>query len=374
MAQCRFKFTGEISLPNANSKRPFCKLFEKEGQKMASMNLGIKESKNNIGFVEIFGAIPKNGEIKTKDTDGNDITVKWGDRLSPDVIKTVAYYKKYIVDLGKDNGGRKEFISPYDMILYLKDTLPNYTGHVCVTGQLKKQPYQDRYLDKFEFQNIYAVDSEEKTRLNITADIYYNKSCINKDNWKTDKVIELNGYIEQYISEEKENKFIPQDFIFNASKIDPNNEKHVKLLNHKLKYIDIKNKKWGHLLWEITMINGAEEIEFDESQLTDAQKEQIELGIKTLDDFKPNGSIFGKRKNEYRLVLPSLVEAGNDDFRNGFIDLDESDDEFNEKIYVPVKNEKLSEVMKESEAKDTEDEENNETEEVDIVDDDDLFS
>lgn len=371
MAQCRFIFTGEISLPNANSKKPFCKLFEKDGQKMASMNLGIKESKNNMGFVEAFGSIPKNGEIKTKDTDGNDIVIKWGDRLSKDVLKKIAFYKKFYVDLGKDNGGRKEFLSQYDMILYLKDTLPNYTGNVCVTGQMKKQWYQNRYFDKFEFQNVFSIDSEEKTKLNITADIYYKKDCINKDNWKTDKVIELNGYIEQYISEEKVNKFVPQTFIFNASKINPENEKHVKLLNHKLKYIDIKNKKWGHLLWEVTMINGAEEIEFDENQLTDAQKEQIELGIKTIDDFKPNGSIFGERKNEYRLVIPSLIEAGNDDFRNGFIDLDESDDDFEEKIYVPVKDEKLSEVMKEAEENHDEDDD---TEEVDIVDDDDLFS
>jgi len=372
MSQPRFKFTGTASFPKADSKKPFCKVFTKDGIEMVSMNFGVQESKNSMGFVECFGSIPKNKVIKTKDTDGNDIEISWDNRFDENTIKSVANYRKYIVDLGEDFGGRKEFITQYDAILYLKDNLHEYKGLICVTGQMKKDWYETQYYDKFIFQNVYGVDEEHKPSLRITVDIYYKKDCIDKENWKEDKVIGIDGYIQQYINKEEGTKFIPQRFIFNASKLNPENEKHIKLLNYKLKYVDSKAKKWEHLLWEVKMLNGAEEVDFDESQLTDAQKEQIELGIKTLDDFKPNGSIFGERVNEYRLLEPSLIKTGSDDFSNGFISCEMTDDEFDELIYHPAKKEKMSD-LEESTKKESEEKNEKEVDIEDELDDDDLF-
>lgn len=377
MSEPRFKFTGVASFPKADSKRPFCKLFKKDGQDMASMNFGIQESKNNMGFVECFGSIPKNKKIKTKDSDGSDIEIAWDDRFNKDAIKAVANYRKYVVDLGDDFGGRHEFLTQYDAILYLKENLPNYKGKICVTGKLSKQWYETKYFDKFQFQNVYAVDDEHKNRLSITVDVFYNKDCVDTTDWKNEKKIYINGFIQQYMSKEEGIKYVPQTFVFNGSKYDENNEKHKKLLAYKLKYVKCDKKKFHHLLWECVVLNGAEEVEFDESQLTAAQKEQIELGVRTLDDFKPNGAIFGERVIEYRLFEPSLIQSGNDDFSEGFIDCDVTNSEFEEDVYVPVKKEKLSDVMKESEKKDSDDEAddeaNAENEEEVEIDDDELF-
>lgn len=371
MAQPSFKFIGEISLPKAESKRPFLKTFKKNGIDMASMNFGIKESKNNMGFVECFGSVPKNGVIKTKDNDNKDISINWEDRFSDEVINSVAFYRKHIIDLGEDFGGRKEFISSYDAILFLKENLPNYKGKICVTGQMQKQFYKDKYYDKFQLNNVYAVDNEYKNKLLVTMDIYYKKDCIDKSEWKDKKIIAIDGYISMYVDKEQGTKFMPQRFVFNASKINPNDERHIKLLNYKLKYVESKNRKWEHLLWETKLINGAEEIEFDESQLTSAQKEQIELGIKELKDFKPNGAIIGERIVEYRLLEPVLKEIGNENFSEGFIECDDTNEEFEEKIFVPNTTEKFSDIINNSK------QENDDVEEVNLIedfDDDDLFS
>ena len=119
-----------------------------------------------------------------------------------------------------------------------------------------------------------------------------------------------------------------------------------------------------HMIWEVVMLNGAEEVEFDESQLTKAQKEQIELGIRTLDDFKPKGAILGGRVNEYRLFDPKLTG----DFAEGLVDTEMKESEFEEEIYRPAVDEKLDDVVEKAESK----KEETKTEES-TVDDDDLF-
>ena len=373
MSQPRFKFTGKPSLPKADSKKPFVKSFTKDGVEMVSMNFGVQESKNNMGFVECFGSIPKNKKIITSDSDRNKIEINWDDRFDEETVKAVASFRKYIVDLGENFGGRKEFITSYDAILYLKENLPNYKGKVVVTGQMQKQWYETKYYDKFQFQNVYGVDDEHKSRLTISADIYYNKSSIDTSDWKEEKKIYIDGYIQQYINKDEGTKFVPQRFVFNASKYDENNEKHKKLLDYKLKYVKCDKKKMQHLLWECVAINGTEEIEFDESQLTAAQKEQIELGVRTLDDFKPNGSIYGERIVEYRLFEPSLIKTNTEDFSEGFLEADI--DEFEDEIYVPVKKEKLSDVLKNNKEEKSESDENSTEVEIedDDIDADDLF-
>ena len=372
MAQTRFNFTGTVSLPKADAKRPFVKEMEKEyyddksktkkTRKMLSLNFGVKESDNNMGFVEAFDG--EQTEIMTMSADNEKIAIKWANRFDEDVVETVASYKKTVVDLGEELGGRKEFIALYDAIEYIRENLPKYTGKVTVVGQMVKEFYNGKYYDKFKLQSLYAVPDDRKNRLLLTADIYYNKSCVDKADYKSDKVIGIDGYVQQYINKDEGTKYIPQRFVFNASKYDPENEKHQKLLDYKLKYVDVSNKTMQHMMWEVVMLNGAEEVEFDESQLTKAQKEQIELGIRTLDDFKPKGSIFGERVNEYRLFEPKLTG----DFADGLVDTEMKESEFEEMVYAPAVDEKLDDVVEKAESKKEETKAEEST-----VDDDDLF-
>lgn len=364
-----FKFIGEMVFPKADAKRPFVKTFSGGADSktpMASLNLGIKASNNNMTFVELFGM--KQNVIKTMNAENEKIEIKWDDRFDEEVVKTVANYKKITVDLGEEIG-RKEFISEYDAILYLKDNLGNYKGKVCITGQMDKQWYKDRYYDKFKIQNIYAVDSDVKNKLTLTADVYYTKDSIDETDFKKETRIYLNGYIKQYINKDEGTKFVPQQFVLDGNKIDFNNEQHVAQFDYRKKYMKTDKKTVVHMLWDINYLNGADTVEFDESQLTKAQKEQVELGLATVESFKPRGDIFGDRVSEFRLSKPNL----SGDFADGIVDTELKVSEFEEQVHIPnATEEKLEDVVKKAEKNEEKNEEVKQEEPQ--IDDDDLFS
>ncbi len=104
------------------------------------MTFGIKETDMNMAFVEAFDSQQK--VIKTMDVDNEKDGCRLGhDRFDEDIIEKVANYRKYIVDLGDEHGGRQEFITAYDMIEHLREHLPNYDGRVVVTGQFTRDWY-----------------------------------------------------------------------------------------------------------------------------------------------------------------------------------------------------------------------------------------
>ena len=384
--QSRFSFCGTPVIPKqkADTKRPFCKEISKkdektkETKKMLSMTFGIKETDMNMAFVEAFDSQQK--VIKTMDVDNEKMDVDWDDRFDEDIIEKVANYRKYIVDLGDEHGGRQEFITAYDMIEHLREHLPNYDGRVVVTGQFTRDWYAKKktYFSKFRIQNVFAAPEERKNRLLLTMDLFYNKSSLDDSDFDENKKMTLDCYIEQYINKDEGRKYVPIQVVFSGAKYDLENEKHKKLFDYKMKYIKVKNKNMVHIPWEIVLLRGAEEAEFDESMLTDSQREQVELGIKSVDDFRPKGDIYGDRIDEFRLFEPKLEG----DYADGVLECDDTADEFEEKIFVPAADETMEEAKKnsksaKSKSKKNEDDDDeppfDKDEDNDDVDEEDLF-
>lgn len=384
--QSRFSFCGTPVIPKqkADTKRPFCKEISKkdektkETKKMLSMTFGIKETDMNMAFVEAFDSQQK--VIKTMDVDNEKMDVDWDDRFDEDIIEKVANYRKYIVDLGDEHGGRQEFITAYDMIEHLREHLPNYDGRVVVTGQFTRDWYAKKktYFSKFRIQNVFAAPEERKNRLLLTMDLFYNKSSLDDSDFDENKKMTLDCYIEQYINKDEGRKYVPIQVVFSGAKYDLENEKHKKLFDYKMKYIKVKNKNMVHIPWEIVLLRGAEEAEFDESMLTDSQREQVELGIKSVDDFRPKGNIYGDRIDEFRLFEPKLEG----DYADGVLECDDTADEFEEKIFVPAADETMEEAKKnsksaKSKSKKNEDDDDeppfDKDEDKDDVDEEDLF-
>lgn len=373
--QSRFNFVGSPVLPKKeNAKRPFLKEIVKTDEKtkkkrtMYSMSFGVKESDNNMAFVEIFDS--EQSVIKTMNEDNEKIDIDWADRFNEDVVANVANYRKYTVDLGEEFGGRREFITAYDMIKHLNQYLPLFDGRIVVTGQMTIDYYAKKktYTKRFRVQNVFAAPEERKNCLSVTADLFYKAGCLDDSDYKETKKMFLDCYVDQYISKTEGRKYIPLQAVFSAEKYDFNNERHKKQFDYKLKYLKIKDKKMQHIPWEMVLIHGAEEAEFDESMLTDAQREQIELGIKSLEDFKPKGNIYGEKIDELRLRNPKLEG----DFADGMIECDDTPDEFEEKIFVPVSDETV-EDMRNTAKKSDETAPFDTEKDSDGVDDDDLF-
>ena len=347
----RFTFVGDLFLPKKDSKRPFLREFEKtiEGtnkkRQMLSLNFGVKTDNTQIGYVKCFGMTLN--KIYTHDIDNNKIEIDWEDRF--DEIYNVPNYRRLVIDLGEDYGGRQEFLTEYDFIQSLASTLPDYDGRVVVSGTYTKDWYVagQKWNDSFNIQRVYAAKPDMKNRLAVTAELFYDKNSVDKDSYEDDKRIFLNSYIEQYFNKDEGSKLVPFQAVFDTTKYDLNNEKHKRILQYRMEYVDIKGKKFVHIPWDMVFVNGAEEVEFDESMLTEPQKTQIEFGLKTLDDFRPTGSVYGNRITEFRLVDPRLTG----DFEDGLIEMDESASEIEEMIYIPPKNETEEEAKEKSKTK-----------------------
>lgn len=356
-----FAFVGELK---ANTKPEDKMYFLKTGRTKGktpmpyqSLLLSVASEKNMRASVELFGM--KQDLIKTMDTDNNKIDIDWDNRFDDDVIKEVANYKKTIIKIGDE---RKEFVSPYDAVDYVAEHIDELNGKkVVVTGQRSKNLYQNKLSDRFQISSIRTIDDDDDqpNRLTVNIDFFFDKDSFDLADWKNEHKLYINGYTSEYISDTKETKYVPQQIVFDCGKIDWKNEKHRSLVAFKLKVlgcelgdedkvsVKLKGKNVFKIGIKATYVNGSEKAEFDESMLTDMQKEAIELGLNTLDDFRPSGSIYGQRVVLYKLRDFNMRKDSA--YENGMVDTEISISEFEEDVWFAPEEESVDDIEKDAE-------------------------
>ena len=351
----RFNATGDLIFNSLESKLPWKREGKtKNGDKYMSLNIAVASTKANRMMTEAFGC--QQDEIKTMDTDNEKISIDWDDRNDPDVMAKVANYKKHIVNLGDDD--RKEFIADYDFVKYLNDHVDELKdGKYTITGTSTLNEYNGKLSQRFQIQNIYKADDDTKSQLKVTMDFYWMSDGVDFGDWKEEKKIRISGYTTAYVATEKKNMYVAQDVVFDCSKIDFDNEKHVKLLAYKLKQMGLgldgekpKNELKKNKVYKLQIIcsyfNGAQEVEVDESMLNDNQRMAIELGLKELKDFA-EGSVYGDRVIEYRVIDFNLKK----DYEDGCIILDIKPSELEEEIYTPATPETEEDIIEKASSK-----------------------
>ena len=344
----RFNATGSLNFNALDSKLPWKREGKtKNGDKYMSVNIAIASTKANRMMSECFGMM--SDEIKTMDTDNNKISIDWSDRNDPEVISKVANYRKHVIAIGDE---RKEFISDYDFVKYIEENIDELkSGKFTVTGTSSLNEYNGKLSHRFQIQNIYQVDDDTKNQLKVTMDFYWTADGVDFSDWKDEKKIRISGYTTAYVASAKKNMYVAQDVVFDAGKIDFENEKHVALLTYKLKQMGIgledgkpTNKLKKNKIYKLQIIcsyfNGAQEVEIDESMLNENQRMAISLGLKELKDFA-EGNVYGDRIVEYRVIDFNLKG----DYEDGCISLDEKVSEFEEDIYTPAAPETEEEVL-----------------------------
>lgn len=338
----RFSFCGKISV---SRKAPMVKRDTLKTSEKISINFGIKAG-TNMGYVKLEGF--KNDTIKTMDVDKKSIEVDWADRFDEDVIKNVSSIKKFTVNLGE----RKEFITEWDMIEYLESALAGYEDDIVVTGNFALRPgtgkYSDQVYREFQIQNVYMPGEKDVPHLTMNLDLYYDKDSMDKSSFKDDGKILMHCYTPMYSKADAARKMFQIDTVFNTAVFDMSKPKHKAIHDYKMRYLETKSRNPVHMNWQIAVVNGAEEVEFSEDSLSEQQKEQIELGISKLEDFR-RGPIYGQRVNELRLVKPLLT--GEFETCKTAADSGYTAREFEDEIYVPAVDESLDDMMKDSKAK-----------------------
>lgn len=331
-----FRFVGKLEFNKLDSKNPYIRKGNtKKGDLYQTLSFSVVPTKNNRAFVERFGMVEKT--IKTKNADGNDIEIAWDDRTDEKIINTVARYRRFSVKL---NGTYYEFISAYDFVQFVADHVEEMKSKVfVVTGTIQLNVYNGKLSFRYQAQNIREVGDEEEVeqKLTVRFDSFYRKEDIDFDTWRTDKEIIINAFTYQYVDKDVQSKYVPTTYYINLA--DETNDKKVAFFLKQFGIIldgdsiktKIKDKEVASIPVRCEYINGSEEVQFDESCLTDNQKEMIELGLKTLDDFKPNGSVFGERVEKFTCI--DVDTRG--DYADGYLTEDFDTTEFAKNIFTP---------------------------------------
>lgn len=342
----RFNFIGALVTP----KNGFITETDSKfgSGKTLRLNFGIKVGANT----EFCGLMdyPKD-TIYSVNTNNESINISWDDRNDPQVLSSIATYRKFRTNVGCEANEIKEFSTGYDFIQYLAENLSDCGGQLNVSGTLSV-----RYDNKGILRHNYNISSvwlrrpNEKGQLSLLVPLTYWKDCVDKSDFKSTGKITLNAYVLQYINKDEGNKYLPFSVVFDSTIYDQTIPAEKEKLDYKMKYVDCALKTPHAMLWDVRVVNGAPEVEFDESQLTEMQKLQIRLGEATLDDFRPRGQIYGTRVSELRLCKPVF----RDDFKDGMADLGYKVSEFEDMVYAPAHDESIADMERSASASDAE--------------------
>lgn len=361
-----FEFVGNIQIPKDQNR--FHKLDTyNSGWEKHTLNFAIQESKTNSVFLELSGGFSKAKANKvfsfskgTENKRGSKLEIPWDDRLKPETVDMVADFKKTVVDYTNDfklkeelnlvryeinqleykdeltseeqarlfklqtdlverDENRFEFIHEYDAINYIAGTIAQHKdSKFRIKGSIEFSEWKGKYYRKFKPELIEIVPNDEPSKLRANLDVFFTKDAIDETDLKEDKKIYINAFVQSYDNREKKDMFFPQQFIINAQKVDFENEMHVGRLNFIKNQFNVKGKGVYHLQWEVNIFRGAETVEFTYDDLTQKQKEAIEFGMSSIDDYKPKNGLLGGNIEENRLVKPVLKKVNDsNDFSEG---------------------------------------------------------
>lgn len=325
------------------------------------------------GDIYVFskGTVNEDGTKKK----GETFTIPFNDRFTSDRLQDVAEFKKFIFDL-EEPGRRFKLKNMKEAIKEGKSVTDEQLAEVGLTSEaevneayeksLKKHhefifegdfiefikkvidsgKYKDRkflirgninysYSEKNERvyesyvpNRIYlaANDTEEYSIANFT--LLFGANSLDDMSVEEKGKYYVNAWTMEYDSNRKANIPVPVTMTFSNE-----NAKLATALKKKFTVDDDKIYEYGV---EVTMLNGAQKTEITEDMLSDEQREDLELGLITMDDIRKDmgGSVYGERIQEYQflkvgrgyssgrketaytsddMVIKSLVEEATDD-------------------------------------------------------------
>ncbi len=294
-----------------------CKLFLADG---STADVLMSDTPNYVDKVADYSkiVIDLEEDFENKKDYMSLIYKKRNHEMKKDEDKTKEDYdkiKEYDLEIRQKATKRKYFCHIKDAIAELNKSLP-YIGKeqkVMIKGSVKVNYYNNKSRLEYIPSSIELVSNDTAEKLEILTDFFFDNKSLLDD--KENKRVLINGYVGQIVK--KKELLYNTEVILDYKKIDTENETHMKMLNFLKDTFEVKNKKYMHKIKiELQVINGREQVEFSEECLTAHQKMMIELGMSTVESFKPKGGAFGDRIQELRLIKPIFVG----EFENGAVE------------------------------------------------------
>ena len=365
-----FEFVGALNL----MKEPVKTTEFDSGWTKKELKAVINESKANGVFLSLEGGYYESKGKPDKvfsftkklfGENGGKLELTWDDRNNQSIINKVADFSKTVIDLTTDTEMKEkyaqlrkdiwkiesnenvteedkvkleqlykdvketvpyryEFLHELDVLDFFEKHKDKLSGKKFkVKGEVKVSHWNGKFYTNYVPSHFELANEDEPNKLALDLDLYFDKDVIDKTLFKSEKVMTFNTYILGYDSGHRKDVFFPLQTVLNASTYDPENTKHNAHINIVEKFFTVKGKKVFQLPYSAKVISGAEVKTFSEADLTEDQKTLIEIGMATMDDFKPKGQTFGDNLNEIRLLFPKIKDMGEGaNFSAGAIETD----------------------------------------------------
>ena len=357
-----FEFVGTLSIPKATEKFKPVADYDKAHWKGHKVTFQVKNNENNTQLVEVMGGFNKDGStvIKTTTNEKGDdgkykkLEIKWADRNKPENIQAVANFRKFVFDMDveadrwaiqrqikaleasstdsdaivflQENYGmteganalefakdllanslakRKEFLSEYDFVEFLKTAIPKCGNNVfVVTGVIESSIYNGKGSQKFKVQQVKLAAPGTPQKFRGEMEIYFDNSCLDESMFNDIRKYFLNGYVRNYSSAHKKEIGIPTTVVIDGSKFDASNEIATRQLNFLKSLFTVEEKENFSVCGvKCVFANGVQKVEVTEDMLSPFEKEQIFLGLASIEDFKKAyGQANGEREREIKVV------------------------------------------------------------------------
>lgn len=315
---------------------------------------------NDRHLVQITGGVPtEKGKVKsdakiytfgraTKDEDGNTVKgekleIPFKDRNKQSVIDTVAGFKICSIDteeygkrykyekavknyesgevdsvlleelgiineedaktkLSESKAKKQEFISSWDFAKAVNDKMDSFgkelwvvSGDVEITYNVEKDIEYKSYV----VNKIYRAKPESEPDSTVVLDFFFGEGAIDKSDWEENKVARVSGYQRYYFADKQ--RGIKGEFAAETNfKIDGNVAEKCEGLIKKMEKDFSPERPFKKITVKLHAVDGAqvEEIKYDD--LNDDQKEDIDLGLATLEDYqKTLGASYGDSIRDY---------------------------------------------------------------------------
>lgn len=234
-----------------------------------------------------------------------------GKELTDEELKEVSIESKDDVTaaLEKSNKKRHEFISEWDYIDFIKKVIDSekYKDKLFFirgNGEYQYSDNQQKVYESYIPTRIYLAADDAEPSSTATINIIFNSESLDEMSVEEKGKYYVNGHMMEYDQNRKANIPVPVTIVIPVPEDDEKGKKKAEAFKHKFMVDDDTYKEYGAI---VNMLNGAQKTEITEDMLTDEQREDLDLGIITMDDIRAEigGNVYGDRIREYQLVKPA---------------------------------------------------------------------
>lgn len=234
-----------------------------------------------------------------------------GKELTDEELKAVGLESKddVVTALEKSNKKRHEFISEWDYIDFIKKVIGSekYKDKLFFirgNGEYQYSDNQQKVYESYIPTRIYLAADDAEPSSTATINIIFNSESLDEMSAEEKGKYYVNGHMMEYDQNRKANIPVPVTIVIPVPEDDEKGKKKAEAFKHKFMVDDDTYKEYGAI---VNMLNGAQKTEITEDMLTDEQREDLDLGIITMDDIRAEigGNVYGDRIREYQLVKPA---------------------------------------------------------------------